>query len=228
VAHLLGICHSCGHAVEPTDPACARCGAAFRVPADRQTLGLGEIRYVPGRPGDPAPASQVVPAAEVDNSPAQTPASVDADPLFEARVGRMARQLAVSRRWTVAWCAAFVLLGLAVATAFTIPALDLDAGPVGRWLERRAQSAGEVREPDLESTPLEIAPGTGEDAAIERGDAREDTPATSAGSPLDASPEDAPAGDGGDNPEQSRGRSSREGAAADDSMLIYERLARLR
>ncbi len=48
VAHLLGVCHSCQAEVEREQYACTRCGAVFEVDKDRQHLGLGPARLLPG------------------------------------------------------------------------------------------------------------------------------------------------------------------------------------
>lgn len=49
VAHLMGACHSCQAAAEPTAALCVQCGARFDVPADRQHLGLADVRLLPGQ-----------------------------------------------------------------------------------------------------------------------------------------------------------------------------------
>ncbi len=48
VAHRLGVCHSCQAEVEGGQYACTRCGAVFEVDKDRQHLGLGPTRLLPG------------------------------------------------------------------------------------------------------------------------------------------------------------------------------------
>jgi len=48
VANLLGRCHACGGEVAPADFACRHCGAAFTPIGDRQHLGLGPTRLLPG------------------------------------------------------------------------------------------------------------------------------------------------------------------------------------
>lgn len=49
VAHLLGECHNCREAAGPDDYMCASCGVVFSVPEDRQFLGLGPVRLLPGQ-----------------------------------------------------------------------------------------------------------------------------------------------------------------------------------
>lgn len=77
IAHRCGLCHSCGETVDPASHACPGCGAAFPDHADRQRLGLGPVRELPGHasvhdqeasPGAaraaPVPAPADVPSSE--------------------------------------------------------------------------------------------------------------------------------------------------------------------
>lgn len=48
VAHLLGECHNCHQSVRDDEYMCAGCGVVFAAPADRQALGLGPVRLLPG------------------------------------------------------------------------------------------------------------------------------------------------------------------------------------
>jgi hypothetical protein len=149
VAHLLGVCHSCQHAVDPLDTGCQGCGAVFRIPAERQQLGLGEVRFIPGREGlEPeaiagttraaaAPGRAGMPLVRPDEDRVGAP-----DPVEQARVVRMERELRRARRWRTVWCSACVVLVLTVAGFFVARALDIEAGPVGRWLAARERSGG--------------------------------------------------------------------------------------
>ncbi len=49
VSHLLGFCHACQASVSPDQYACTSCGAVFQVDRDRQHLGLGPARLLPGQ-----------------------------------------------------------------------------------------------------------------------------------------------------------------------------------
>ena len=49
VAHLLGVCHSCQAAVKKDAFACPSCHASFTAERDRQHLGLGPSRPLPGQ-----------------------------------------------------------------------------------------------------------------------------------------------------------------------------------
>ena len=49
VAHLLGRCHACKAETKADAYSCERCGAVFPAPDDRQALGLGPVRVLPGQ-----------------------------------------------------------------------------------------------------------------------------------------------------------------------------------
>jgi len=49
LAHLLGNCHNCRFITKPTDKKCPSCGADFQPETNRQYLGLGALRPLPGR-----------------------------------------------------------------------------------------------------------------------------------------------------------------------------------
>lgn len=48
IANLFGVCHSCQARTAPDARECASCGATFDVSDDRQQLGLGPVRLLPG------------------------------------------------------------------------------------------------------------------------------------------------------------------------------------
>ena len=50
ISHLLGYCHNCDAAVEPTDHGCHACGVPFGAYLIRNHLGLPEIEPLPGDP----------------------------------------------------------------------------------------------------------------------------------------------------------------------------------
>lgn len=49
VAHTLGLCHNCQAVVKPDAFSCPSCDASFEVERDRQHLGLGPARPLPGQ-----------------------------------------------------------------------------------------------------------------------------------------------------------------------------------
>ncbi|MEM8834595.1 MAG: hypothetical protein AAGD00_02130 [Planctomycetota bacterium] len=48
VAVLLGVCHACARSVRPSDATCAHCSVVLAPAHDRDSLGLGERRAMPG------------------------------------------------------------------------------------------------------------------------------------------------------------------------------------
>lgn len=76
VAHLLGACHACHEAVDPSAHRCPSCNASFIVPNDRQQLGLAPIQMLPGD-ADPSavadaafgPATPAAPPTAAANGP---------------------------------------------------------------------------------------------------------------------------------------------------------------
>lgn len=236
VAHRLGVCHSCAERVEPTDPACAKCGAAFRVYAERQHLGLGEIRYIPGRPGpgasDVLGESAPGPSVLAESGTPTSTAGEAEDPETAARLGRLSKQLAVSRRWAVAWSVAFLLLAAVVAGALIMPLLDLEAGPANAWLRKAEPIQGEVRGPNIsENAPAILlhntteAPGTAPPPVGEDGE----EPLTE--SPPAAESDPGPGSTPGTEDEATRGGDmGGDGVApaADPRVEAYANLRRLR
>ena len=173
VAHRLGICHSCQAKVDPESRDCTSCGAEFGEFEDRQALGLGEVRPLPGRTAPAAmrqtgldqhaPAVRSDPRdsiARADDTGGVSPA--DRDDISEdlgdegIRELRLRRDLRRSKRWTAVWSvlALVTLTGLSGYVIFQ--QLDLGSGPVGRWLAARetntaSDPAGVVTGPDAGS-----------------------------------------------------------------------------
>jgi len=65
VASLLGLCHSCQEAVSPSDFSCQACGAAFNAEHDRQHLGVGPVRLLPGQASPERVAASSMPSHAV-------------------------------------------------------------------------------------------------------------------------------------------------------------------
>lgn len=59
LAHLLGTCHACKRPTLATETKCSSCGVSFEVATDRQSLGLSDVRLLPGR----ATAAQIAAGA---------------------------------------------------------------------------------------------------------------------------------------------------------------------
>lgn len=76
LAHVLGVCHACAAAASPDQHACEQCGVSFEVPDDRQQLGLGPVRMLPGQASAESIADRAlarVPYAPTTTSHAQEP-----------------------------------------------------------------------------------------------------------------------------------------------------------
>ena len=87
VAHLLGECHNCHAPAQPDDYMCASCGVVFSTPEDRQFLGLGPVRLLPGQ----APPEIVARSSMTEQREAPKPESRPPAPSAE-------RPLALPRR----------------------------------------------------------------------------------------------------------------------------------
>jgi len=73
VAHLLGECHNCHATAQPDDYMCASCGVVFSTPEDRQFLGLGPVRLLPGQaPPEIVARSSLTERREAPHAPAES------------------------------------------------------------------------------------------------------------------------------------------------------------
>ena len=63
LSHLLGSCYSCRASADPGDSACRNCSAVFSAPDDRQSLGLGPVRLLPGHASAEAVAERALESA---------------------------------------------------------------------------------------------------------------------------------------------------------------------
>jgi hypothetical protein len=101
VANLLGLCHSCGCDVEPTDPHCPECHIEFQFQRDRQELGLMPLRALPGGP----------PVAAQPPAPPPPPPATHTEP--SPSLLRHTAALEANVRWLWMWLfAAFAVIGL--------------------------------------------------------------------------------------------------------------------
>lgn len=154
VAHRLGVCHNCQRPVGASDAECPSCGAGFRVDSSRQHLGLGEVRYVPGRAA-PVARRESGAASATAAAAATEPETIDAtDGVLPSRPqddasDRLVRSLKRSRRWQALWLICVIVLLVVVGAILLLPQLDLEGGPFGRWLGGESGAPGEVLPPDL-------------------------------------------------------------------------------
>lgn len=140
VAVLLGECHNCHAPVQTDEYLCRTCGAVLTCPTDRQFLGLGPVKMLPGegaahevassatsrafeRPAAPSAVVHAVPSAASRPMSGSTPMSGAS--LASRR--RAQRQAETAR----AMIAAAVLLAVIVVTVATVVAMRRgDAGAV--------------------------------------------------------------------------------------------------
>ena len=194
VANLFGICHACARAVEPHDSACRHCGVSFEPPHDRQQLGLGSVRLLPGQaaPEDVAATSEpgLAPLAHApaasdepvvsDAIGADRPLTPALDERVLARVQSLERHLRVLRRSRAIYLAVVVVLLLSSVFVFAAPSLGIALGPVDRWLGRAVPDRRELAQPDISHQelvpvrpipvqPSPFTPGNGERATPEPG-----------------------------------------------------------
>ena len=119
ISHLLGVCHSCQTQVKPDAFACPICHASFQSERDRQHLGLGPYRPLPGQ-GVPEVLAMRAEPASVGTNGAVAPqfrddsvgAGVNAGGSFNDQsssaelVGARAQvqeSIKLARRWKLAW-----------------------------------------------------------------------------------------------------------------------------
>jgi len=69
VAHKLGVCHNCQSTVKPDAFSCPSCEASFDVERDRQHMGLGPARPLPGQGLPEVLALHAEPASVEKNQP---------------------------------------------------------------------------------------------------------------------------------------------------------------
>jgi len=157
VAHRLGICHSCQAEVSPADLRCAACGASFVLDDDRQVLGLGDIRPLPGCAA-PRPANSR--SGMHSHAVEDEPVGVEHQPVrsevsqVPAVPTHFERELRKARRFGMAFFLACCVLVLVLGGMLIVPRLDLDEGPLSGYFGNKATPSA-VRQPDL---PDEVAP----------------------------------------------------------------------
>ncbi|MBL4698246.1 MAG: hypothetical protein JKX70_05370 [Phycisphaerales bacterium] len=130
VAHLLGMCHSCQVVVETSAFACPSCHASFTIERDRQHLGLGPSRPLPGQGLPEVLAMRAEPAAGAINAAVvSTPIAIESSSMAQPRqaglqggdaLGRQQAEEAskLARRWKVAYelerRRAWIVMGISV------------------------------------------------------------------------------------------------------------------
>ncbi len=135
VAQLLGLCHSCQAQVKPDAFACPNCHAAFTAERDRQHLGLGPSRPLPGQGLPEVLALQAEPASQQGGSVGMGVGVVSMPIAVQGAQGNGTQSVATSvgdrqqieeaarlaRRWKAAWekqrRRAWVVMGIALTIA---------------------------------------------------------------------------------------------------------------
>lgn len=118
IANLLGMCHSCQTPVKPDAFACPSCNASFTAERDRQHLGLGPSRPLPGQGLPEVLALRAEPASQPGYAVAQggggvvstpigsqgDPGSVSAGVVNDVGARQQVEEAArLARRWKSAW-----------------------------------------------------------------------------------------------------------------------------
>jgi len=136
VSHLVGWCHSCQTAARKDEYACRSCGAVFSGDRDRQHLGLGPIRPLPGEGSAEliaARASYALPAV-----PTPTPGAARASaptvngsvhaPADVGRIRTLERRVVVLRSRVMMCVGVIVVLGCALAAALVLLSINRPQG----------------------------------------------------------------------------------------------------
>ena len=168
VAHLLGSCHACQVKVDPDQYACTSCGAIFHIDRDRQHLGLGPTRMLPGQ-GSPERVAAFTHAsyASVERpdwnwdqsakSTASAAGEVGASaqnaepPQVDLRVARLERTIARLRSAVRTLAAICVIL---LAALFVVSALSRSSSPTAPTNTTRGLAAVSGDEPHDTPHPL--------------------------------------------------------------------------
>ncbi len=134
IANLLGVCHSCQGVVKADAFACPECHASFTAERDRQHLGLGPFRPLPGQGVPEVLALHAEPASSPDlggNGVVSTPINgrVDAggETMGQGDGGRAFEQAQeaarLARCWKMAWEVqrrrAWVVIGISALITLT-------------------------------------------------------------------------------------------------------------
>ncbi|GAB4385383.1 MAG: hypothetical protein Kow0022_11060 [Phycisphaerales bacterium] len=178
IAHRLGVCHSCQAPAKPDDYACRSCGAVFQGERDRQHLGLGPIRPLPGQqspqmvaarlsvtmPAIPTPMPGVGKRSAARNV-AGNPATNNSVRGEVERLRRLEKRIVVLRNRLIGSLSANIVLACALLVAVTLLAIRqgdeqaASARPplrdpiiVGPSMEQAAEQAIEPQ-PDVNANP---------------------------------------------------------------------------
>lgn len=165
VANLLGLCHACQRDVDADAYSCKACGAVFEPERDRQHLGLGPIRLLPGQASperlsaghDDAPiapahnaAEPLSPAVPSPTTPTESAADTRPDASFERRL-RTARARAAQFRMLAVVLAVVTLLAVGALAAVLMRGGETANGAAGPVDQHHAESQAGSRANDAVS-----------------------------------------------------------------------------
>lgn len=133
VSHLVGWCHSCQAPAKKDDYACKSCGAVFQGDRDRQHLGLGPIRPLPGEgsaelvaaraaytlPAVPTPTPGAARGADGRPAPATPRPPADA-----ARLRTLERRVVLLRSRVMMAVGVIIVLVCALAAALALLTIE--------------------------------------------------------------------------------------------------------
>jgi hypothetical protein len=164
ISHLFGYCHECGALAGEADPDCHACGASFGPEADRDRLGLPEIRPLPwemaGRISVFASNDELLGRAPV-GSARRTVAAANGESVASTiehslrrrieRQARMIRGLTIAAVIMASLC--FVLLVQVAGSPRSAPVGSGGAavGAVGEWSSPNAQVPADEELDDADS-----------------------------------------------------------------------------
>lgn len=140
IAHKLGVCHSCQGVAKPDEYACRGCGAVFAGERDRQHLGLGPIRPLPGQESAEMVAARL--SVTMPDIPTPQPGGARASmhptvakavghmppPVETERMRKLEKRVRTLRSRLVGSLSANIVLACAMVVAVTLLALR-DASP---------------------------------------------------------------------------------------------------
>lgn len=160
IAHKLGVCHSCQGPAKPDEYACRACGAVFAGERDRQHLGLGPIRPLPGQESPEMVAARL--SVTMPEIPTPKPGGTRAalhptvakavghvpPPVDGERLRRLEKRVRLLRSRLVGSLSANIVLACAMVVAVTLLAL-------------RNQSPRPVAAPTQVRDPVYVGPSLG-------------------------------------------------------------------
>ena len=190
IGNLLGECHACHADASPEDARCGACGASFEVIADRERLGLSDVRLLPGHAAPEQIAAASVPADRLgDGQPAnrrkpegaEKPlVGVDDPAEAQAFIAARQRQRRSRRRNMIAIVGALLAIGILGAGVWVVANLGPENTP--------RQNAISVLNPNKTGGAASSESGT----AAKNAEASEEGPVTSP----PAEPDPTQAGEG--------------------------------